>query len=115
MNTKGFCERCLLHGRTRVADHAHHRVTRARGGPNDAFNLVGLCAACHTIVHGTFEAPFLAHGAFRNGQYQGLDPSYRAVYLGETLDLGELKEYLAGATLTIPVLVAVRWVHGRMP
>jgi len=37
-------------GRTHFLE-VHHRTPRARGGTNDAANLVTLCAACHRLHH----------------------------------------------------------------
>lgn len=37
-------------GRTRFLE-VHHRTPRARGGANDAENLITLCASCHRLWH----------------------------------------------------------------
>ena len=43
----GFCQ---VPGCSRAAAHAHHVVYRARGGGDEASNMVGVCAAHH--LHG---------------------------------------------------------------
>ena len=43
---------CQVPGCSRPADHTHHVVSRAQGGGNDRWNLVGICAAHHLVgVH----------------------------------------------------------------
>lgn len=47
--------RCLVPGCTRAADHAHHVWQRARGGPDEPWNLASLCAPHHLVaIHGGF-------------------------------------------------------------
>ena len=41
---------CQVPGCSRAAAHAHHIVYRSMGGPDEASNLVSLCAAHH--LHG---------------------------------------------------------------
>jgi 5-methylcytosine-specific restriction endonuclease McrA len=41
---------CRVPGCSRRADHAHHIVSKARGGTDDPWNLVALCVAHH--LHG---------------------------------------------------------------
>lgn len=73
----GICERC----RVRPGTELHHRVTRARGGPHDAFNLAHLCGECHHVwAHGENEYPWLVPGYFIRGVYHGIDEAYRAQY-----------------------------------
>lgn len=46
---------CLVPGCTRAADHAHHVWQRARGGPDEPWNLASLCAPHHLVaIHGGF-------------------------------------------------------------
>ena len=75
--SRGICERCEL----LPATDMHHRVTRARGGPGDAFNLAHLCSECHHVwAHGQNEYPWLVPGSFLRGVYRGPDAGYRARY-----------------------------------
>ncbi|GAO05000.1 HNH endonuclease signature motif containing protein [Anaeromyxobacter sp. PSR-1] len=47
--------RCLVPGCTRAADHAHHVWQRARGGPDEPWNLASLCLPHHLVaIHGGF-------------------------------------------------------------
>ena len=42
------CQICGVHGpRDRVLLHVHHIKPRGRGGPDEPYNLVTLCASCH--------------------------------------------------------------------
>jgi hypothetical protein len=41
-----ICARCGHAG-----DEAHHRLTRARGGPDSWSNLIWLCRQCHRWAH----------------------------------------------------------------
>ena len=34
---------------TRMAEEAHHIVFRSHQGPNETFNLLGLCKTCHQV------------------------------------------------------------------
>jgi hypothetical protein len=46
---------CLVPGCTRAADHAHHVWQRARGGPDEAWNLASICMPHHLVtIHGGF-------------------------------------------------------------
>ncbi len=46
---KSVCTRCgHIHKLT-----AHHKIRRRDGGPNAAWNLVGVCRPCHDQIHGT--------------------------------------------------------------
>lgn len=79
--SKGICERCTK----RPGTDLHHRVTRARGGPDDAFNLVHLCSECHHVwAHGHNEWPWLVRGSFIRGVYVGPDESYQLQYPART-------------------------------
>jgi hypothetical protein len=47
--------RCQVPGCTRRACHAHHIVPRSRGGSDDPWNLVALCALHHLVgIHGGY-------------------------------------------------------------
>lgn len=72
----GICERC----RDSAAHHLHHRVTRARGGPDHAANLAHLCAGCHRVAHSYNQAPWLADGYFLRGVYHGTDPLLASLF-----------------------------------
>ena len=77
----GICERC----RREPGTELHHRVTRGRGGPHDAFVLVHLCATCHHVhAHGQNEYPWMVPGYFIRGKYHGSDEGFRAEYPEET-------------------------------
>lgn len=77
--SRGICERC----KKKPGTDLHHRVTRARGGPHDAFNLVHLCSECHHVwAHGQNEWPWLVPGSFLRGVYRGPDEAYQAQYPG---------------------------------
>jgi 5-methylcytosine-specific restriction endonuclease McrA len=43
----GRCERC---GKRQATD-AHHRMSRAQGGPDTPSNLAAICRFCHDEVH----------------------------------------------------------------
>ena len=43
-----LCVRCEAKGRTVVATSLDHILPRSQGGTDDASNLQGLCATCHT-------------------------------------------------------------------
>ena len=48
------CEQCgwtPRRKRERALLHAHHRLSRRRGGSNALNNLVCLCVKCHAIHH----------------------------------------------------------------
>lgn len=75
--SRGICERCQIKPGTEL----HHRVTRARGGPHDEFNLVHLCSECHHVhAHGQLEHPWYVKGRFLRGKYLGEDKAYREHY-----------------------------------
>ena len=44
---KLHCEHCGW----RAYGGAHHIVTRGAGGPDHSYNLIQLCADCHTKAH----------------------------------------------------------------
>ena len=46
-----YCEVGRIGTCTGVAEHRHHRLTRARGGGDEAANTVDVCAACHDLIH----------------------------------------------------------------
>jgi 5-methylcytosine-specific restriction endonuclease McrA len=47
--------RCQVPGCSRRAVHAHHIVQRSRGGSDEPYNLVGLCAFHHLVgIHGAY-------------------------------------------------------------
>lgn len=75
--SKGLCERC----RKEPGTDLHHRLTRARGGPDDVFNLAHLCRKCHHVhAHGQNEHPWLIRGRIMHGVYTGPDDTYRDQY-----------------------------------
>ena len=44
--------RCMGPGCTHVVSlEEHHLWFKSRGGPDDPWNLTGLCAGCHRLVH----------------------------------------------------------------
>lgn len=45
---KPYCELC---GRHDLGIHVHHIIPKGRGGPDHRYNLISLCAACHTKAH----------------------------------------------------------------
>ena len=72
-----ICERCKV----KPATDMHHKVTRARGGPGDAFNLAHLCSDCHHVhAHGHLEHPWYVEGYFIGGLYHGPDEAYQDHY-----------------------------------
>lgn len=42
------------------ATQRHHILRRSQGGPDDAANLLGVCAPCHTWVHNNVAAAKVA-------------------------------------------------------
>lgn len=46
----GRCE-VRADGCTIRGEHAHHRLMRSQGGPDDAGNLLWVCPSCHHYVH----------------------------------------------------------------
>lgn len=44
-------QRCAAPGCNNAHLEIHHIVAWADGGPTDVSNLVGLCSACHTLLH----------------------------------------------------------------
>jgi hypothetical protein len=46
--TKGMCS---TPGCGNPADHAHHVIFRSDKGPDELWNLVGLCFSCHRRIH----------------------------------------------------------------
>ena len=47
-----LCERCIQHGRTRVADMVHHIIPISEGGSKtDWNNLMSICFECHGEEH----------------------------------------------------------------
>jgi hypothetical protein len=56
----GSCARCGTH--TPITEgHCHHRLLRAQGGLDDAWNCVWLCGMCHGYVHAS-PAESYCHG-----------------------------------------------------
>jgi hypothetical protein len=49
--SRGICEAQIPGVCTRYARHVHHVILRSRGGPDEAWNLLDLCVACHDHVH----------------------------------------------------------------
>lgn len=49
--SQGACEAAFSEHCTGVGSHAHHRLTRARGGGHDPENLVWTCSICHADLH----------------------------------------------------------------
>lgn len=47
---RGCCERCGTPAPLRVGE-CHHRLLRSRGGVDDAWTCVWLCASCHEWAH----------------------------------------------------------------
>ncbi len=45
---RSFCEVC---GRRDLGLHVHHIITKGSGGPDHRYNLITLCAECHTRTH----------------------------------------------------------------
>jgi len=44
--------RCQVPGcGSRAHLHAHHVIYRSRNGPDEAWNLVAICRACHEMIH----------------------------------------------------------------
>lgn len=44
-------EHCQVPGCSRAALHAHHVIHASQGGPDDPWNLTGVCAAHHLCIH----------------------------------------------------------------
>jgi hypothetical protein len=52
----------VCHGR---ADHAHHILPRSAGGPDELWNLISACDACHAHIHANPTWSY-AHGFLRS-------------------------------------------------
>lgn len=91
------CEWCSLLGQPSGSDtEIHHRVTRARGGPHDPFNMVNLCGFHHRRAHAENTWPFLIFGAITRGVYRGPDEIYRIAYpFRRELSLEEVEDLIA--------------------
>lgn len=78
-------QRCVRCGGQ--AQENHHRVTRSRGGPDDPYNVVPLCASDHRWVGANPNAAeavgLYVRGHFVRGRYVGPDEQYRARYSEE--------------------------------
>lgn len=46
-----LCEKCLVEGRSTLAEEVHHKIPVKRGGTHDESNLMSLCQSCHTKIH----------------------------------------------------------------
>ena len=46
--TKGICANPTC---SNAADHSHHIVYRSKKGPDEAWNLCGMCFSCHRRIH----------------------------------------------------------------
>lgn len=46
-----ICELCFKNGKTKTAEHVHHRLALSKGGTNDESNLMSLCKSCHSRLH----------------------------------------------------------------
>ena len=56
-------ERCANPSCGRRAEHAHHVVPRAEGGPSTVANEVAVCGKCHALIHaGLLEVRVLRDG-----------------------------------------------------
>jgi hypothetical protein len=55
----GSCARCGTHTPITVG-HCHHRLLRAHGGLDDAWNCVWLCGTCHGFIHASPALSYLA-------------------------------------------------------
>lgn len=47
----GYCEARVTGVCTTRGEHIHHIILRSRGGPDEPWNLMHLCNACHTWAH----------------------------------------------------------------
>lgn len=54
LNSHRACEACIGF----PAEEVHHIITRATGGPDEAFNFLALCKVCHLVFHQIGRASF---------------------------------------------------------
>ena len=54
------CEAKVAEGCRDRNEHAHHRQMRSQGGPTNDVNLLAVCNACHTWIHGHPEKSYEA-------------------------------------------------------
>lgn len=59
--SRGVCEAGISSSCTGRASHVHHRKLRAHAGPNTLENLLDVCEACHSTIHGN-PARSIEHG-----------------------------------------------------